>query len=545
DHGSEPGGVRRLAVLPFENQGAASDDYFADGLTEEVRSKLTAIHGLQVTATNSSEQYRKSGKSLAQIASELGVDYLLVGKVRWEKRADGTSRVRVSPELIEVASGAAKWHEPFDAALTDVFQVQSEIASQVASKLDVALTDSVKTGLEARPTQNVAAYDAYLRGGGPGADPAALRAHIALLEQAVALDPSFAKAWARLATSYLALYSNSVPTREIARSARHAADRAITLAPGDAAGYFALANYFRGANPQPDSAQAAFETAFRLAPDDLNALAMRATLDASRGAWDSALVRTDAVLARDPRVARRWGFKAQLLTRLHRYPQARAALDRGLQFAPGDLQMTEYRVLVELMAGDLPAAQAVLRRPGANPAALAAYMATYNDLYWALPEADQDLVLRLGPASFDNDRATWATVRAQIYAMRGDAAHTRIYADSALAGYDEQLRDAPNDAQLHVLRGLMLAYLGRKPEAIAEGQRATAILPRTASAISGAYVEHQLARIYIITGEQDKAIDTIDGLMKWGTLLSPGYLRLDPGFAPLRNNPKFQALAKG
>ncbi|MEO8227958.1 MAG: protein kinase, partial [Gemmatimonadota bacterium] len=420
DHGSETGGARRLAVLPFENQGAAGDDYFADGLTEEVRSKLTALHGLQVTATNSSEQYRKSSKTLAQIASELGVDYLLVGKVRWEKRADGTSRVRVSPELIDVASGAAKWHEPFDAALTDVFQVQSEIASQVASKLDVALTDSAKTRLEARPTENVAAYDAYLRGGGPGSDPAALRAKIALLEQAVALDPAFAKAWARLASNYLALYQNSVPTREIAQSARHAADRAIALAPGDAAGYFALAGYFRAVNPQPDSARAAFETAFRLAPDDLNALATRVVLDASRGAWDSALVRTDAVLARDPRVAGRWQFKAQLLTRLHRYPEARAAADRALQLAPGDLQTIEYRALVELMAGDLPAAQAVLRRPGANPAALAAYMATYNDLYWALPEADQDLVLRFGPASFDNDRATWATVRAEIYAMRGD-----------------------------------------------------------------------------------------------------------------------------
>ena len=535
-------GVRRLAVLPFENQGAAADDYFADGLTEEVRGKLTALPGMQVTASTSSGQYRKSAKPLKQIAAELGVDYLLIGKVRWEKRADGPSRVRVSPELIEVASGASKWQEPFDAAITDVFQVQSDIASQVASKLDVAFTDSVKTQLEARPTQNVAAYDAYLRGGRPGNDPATLRTKIAALEQAVALDPSFARAWIRLGAIYSTLYANSVPTRAMAQSARSAIDRGLALAPGDAAGWFVLASYFRSVDLQPDSARVAAETAFRLAPDDLRALGTRADMAVGRGAWDSALALTDAALARDPRTAGRWSFKGQLLTRLHRYPEARAALDRALQIAPGDLQNVEYRVYVELMAGDLPAAQAVLRRPGANPADVAAYMATYNDLYWALPVADQDLVLRLGPASFDDDRATWATVRAEIYAMRGDAARTRIYADSALAGYDEQLREAPDDPQLHVLRGLVLAYLGRKAEAIADAQRATAARPTTAYAVLGAYMEHQLARIYIITGEQEKAIDIVERLMKAGYLLSPGYLRIDPGFARLRSNPRFQQL---
>ena len=546
DHGSDaPSGVRRLAVLPFENQGAASDDYFAEGLTEEVRGKLTALPGLQVTASTSSGQYRKSAKSLKQIAAELGVDYVLVGKVRWEKRPDGTSRVRVSPELIDVRSGASKWQEPFDAALTDIFQVQSEIASQVAGKLDVALSDSVKTRLEARPTQNVAAYDAYLRGNGTGNDPATLRTNIAALEQAVALDPSFGKAWSELAIRYCLLYANSVPTQELAQSARRAADRAIAVAPGDAGGFQALSTFYRLVHVRPDSARAAIENAARLAPNDPRSLASRATVEMTAGAWDSALAYFDAATVRDPRYANYWRGKAEILTRLHRYPEARAAADRAMQLAPTAMALIQWRTYPDLMAGDLPAAQAVLRRATANPADVAVFMSLYNDQYWVLPEADQNVVLRLGPSSFGDDRGAWASVLTEIYAMRGDSARMRIYADSGLAALDAQLRELPNDPQRHVFRGLMLAYLGRKAEAIAEGERGAALLPPSVDALNGLYNEHQLARIYILTGEQEKALDVIERLMKAGYTLSPGYLRIDPGFAPLRGNARFQRMIAG
>jgi tetratricopeptide (TPR) repeat protein len=423
--------------------------------------------------------------------------------------------------------------------------VQSEIASQVASRLDVALTDSVKTRLEARPTQNVAAYDAYLRARDGGNDPASLRASIAALEQAVALDPSFARAWAKLADRYSLLYSNGIPTRELAQAARRAVDRAIALAPGDASGFLAMTTYFRTIAAEPDSARAALETAVRLAPTDPDALAAKAHTEMTAGAWDSALVHIDAALARDPRAVARWTTKAELLSRLHRYAEARAAGDHGLQLQPADLRTTQMRTFAELMAGDLPAAQAVLRRSTANPVDVAAYMSAYNDLYWVLPAADQNVVLRLGPAAFGDDRAGWAAVRTEIYWMRGDTARARIYADSALAEFDQQLREVPDDPQRHVFRGLMLAYLGRKAEAIAEGERGTALLPLSRNADFGGYLEHQLARIYILTGEQEKAIDTIERLMQQGYLLSPGYLRIDPGFAPLRGNPRFQKLTAG
>nr|MBA2626741.1 hypothetical protein [Gemmatimonadales bacterium] len=531
-----------LAVLPFENQGAASDDYFADGLTEEIRGKLTALPGLQVTASTSSGQYRKSTKSLRDIAAELGVDYLLVGKVRWEKRADGTSRVRVSPELILVSSGASKWQEPFDAAITDVFAVQSEIAGLVAAKLDVALTDSVKTRLEAQPTKNVAAYDAYLRGRAiTGSEPASLRAALAAYEQAVALDPTFALAWGVLGATNASLYLSGVPSPELGRTVRRAADRAIALDPAAPVGYIALAQYFRIVDVQPDSAAAAIETALRLDPTSPRALTVRSVSEGMKGQWDAALTHAQAAAALDPRSAGRWASVAGLLTRLGRYGEARAAGERMIQLAPS-LQQVQVRATIELMAGDLAAARGVLKRSTLNPVALAAYMSTYNDLYWVLPEADQDVVLRLRPSSFDDDPATWATVLAQIYALRNDAARARIYADSARMAYVDQLKATPNDAQLHVLYGFSLALLGRKGEAIAEGERGVALKPPSIDAVNGAYLTHQLVRIYLLAGEKEKALDGIESLLKLRYFLSPGYLRIDPGFASLRGNPRFDRI---
>ena len=195
---------KRLAVLPFENLGSADDDYFADGITDEVRGKLAALPGLQVTARSSAVQYRKGmSKTPAQIGQELGVEYLLTGTVRWQRTQAGGRRVRVSPELIRVADSSARWQQPFDTELNDVFQVQADIASRVAQALDVALGTGAQEQLAQRPTRNVAAYDAFLRGEQLSqsmavSDPNLLRKAIALYEQAATLDPEFVEAWAQL-----------------------------------------------------------------------------------------------------------------------------------------------------------------------------------------------------------------------------------------------------------------------------------------------------------------------------------------------------------
>ena len=161
-----------------------------------------------------------------------------------------------------------------------------------------------------------------------------------------------------------------------------------------------------------------------------------------------------------------------------------------------------------------------------------------------LPAEQQELLLRLTPSAFDG-RASWAIVLAQTYHARGDLARSRIYADSARVAFQERLREAPDDAQRHVILGLALAYLGRKAEAVAEGEKGAALLPIAADAYSGPYVQHQLVRIYLLVGEPEKALDRLEPLLGIPYYLSPGWLRIDPEFDPLRKHPRFQRLVGG
>ncbi|HEU5039473.1 MAG TPA: serine/threonine-protein kinase, partial [Gemmatimonadales bacterium] len=205
-------GPKRLAVLPFDNLGDSADAYFADGVTDAVRGKLAGVPGLQVIASASANEYKHTRKPPQLIARELGVTYLLVGKIRWQKGGGRVNRVEVSPELIELTDHGApttRWQQPFDASLTDVFQVQADIASRVTEALNVALGESQRETLDEPPTHNVAAYDAYLKGEEllkSGVDIATLSRAVAEYEEAVTLDSTFVVAWAQLSRAHSYLY---------------------------------------------------------------------------------------------------------------------------------------------------------------------------------------------------------------------------------------------------------------------------------------------------------------------------------------------------
>jgi tetratricopeptide (TPR) repeat protein len=202
--------------------------------------------------------------------------------------------------------------------------------------------------------------------------------------------------------------------------------------------------------------------------------------------------------------------------------------------------------MTRLAQGELARARELVRTAPASMdrTVLAASFGNYFDLYWALPSDLQQLLLRLTPSAFD-DRAVWAIVQAQLHAFRHEPALTRAYADSAVAGFDERLRGAPDDAQSHVFRGLALAYLGRKAEAIREGEKGVALQPLTKDTFTGPYLQHQLVRIYILTGEPERALDRLEPLLRVPYYLSPGWLRVDPNFDPLRSNPRFKKLVEG
>jgi serine/threonine protein kinase/tetratricopeptide (TPR) repeat protein len=545
DHGTGP---KRLAVLPFENLGPAEDEYFADGVTDAVRGKLTSIPGLEVTARGSSTQYKKTPKDPQQIGQELGVQYILTGTVRWEK-SGGQSRVQVSPELIQVSTAAAKWQQPFDAPLTDVFQVQADIAGRVAQALDVALGEGRQNELQEKPTQNLTAYDAYLKGEEVSnalgiSDPARLRQALGHYEKAVALDSGFALAWARVSEAHSLLYFLATPTAEDREAARAAAERALALAPQRPEGRLALGSYHYRVTQDYTRALEQFALGQRVASRDAELLVATALTEQTLGKWEAALQHLREAQTIDPRSVNTARRLARTLLWLRYYPEALRVSDQGLALAPASIEILENKVMVYLAQGDLSGARAVLR--GApkeiEPDVLLSFLGTFWDLAWALDDEQRRLLVRLPVSAFDDNRANWGVVLAQSYALMGDQARTRAYADSGRIGFEEQLRDAPDNSQLHALHGLALAYSGRGAEAIAEGEKGVALQPIAKDAYSGAYNQHLLARIYVLTGKPEKALDLLEPLLKIPYYLSPGWLKIDPNFAPLRGNPRFQRL---
>jgi TolB-like protein/Flp pilus assembly protein TadD len=549
---SSGGGLKRVAVLPFENLGPAEDEYFADGVTDAVRGKLTGIPGLEVTARSSSSQYKKTPKGPQQIGVELGVQYLLTGTVRWEKGPAGQSRVQVSPELIQVSTAAAKWQQPFDAPLTDVFQVQADIAGRVAQALDVALGAGQRDQLEAKPTQNLTAYDAYLKGEEVSnamgtTDPATLRQALGHYEKAVALDSAFALAWARLSQVHALLYFVTAPVPEDQAAARVAAERALALAPKRPEGRLALGDYHYRVTHDYIQAREQYAIGRRVAPRDAELLVATALTEQTLGQWEAALQHLQEAQTIDPRSVNTARRLARALMWLRRYPEALRVSDQGLALAPANFELLENKAMVHLAQGDLAGAQRVLRAAPKElaPAVLVAYLGTYWDLAWVLDEEQRRFLARLPPSAFDDNRANWGVVLAQAYALEGDKARTRAYADTGRIGFEEQLRATPGDAQLHMLHGLALAYSGRNAEAVREGEKGLALRPIAKDAYTGAYNQHVLARIYLLAGEPEKALDQLEPLLKIPYYLSPAWLKIDPNFAPLRGNPRFERLVNG
>jgi len=492
------------------------------------------LPALSVVARTSSSQYKRTTKRPAEIGKELGVQYLLTATVRWDKSGEG-SRVRVSPELIRASDASSTWQEPFEAAMTDVFAVQGQIAGKVAR------------ALAEKPTRNLAAYDAFLKG------VAAYEAYSlgfgnlqragGFYEQAVALDSTFAQAWAQLGRTRARLYSVAQSTDVAA--AQHATERAVALAPNRAEGYLARGDCYYFMIRDIARAWQSYQEGLRLAPANAELLTSSALSEQSLGRWEAALGHLERARELDPRSVGTASQFALNLARLRRYPEALVAADRALALAPNDLSAILGKVQVYLAQGDLAGARAVLRAVPSTvqPTALVAWFASYSDLYWVLEDAQQLLLLRLPPSAFADQRAIWAIVRAQAYHLRGDLAKARIYADSARLEFEAQLRSAPEDAQRQAILALALAYLGRKAEAIAAGEGATAMLPISTDGVLGPYIQHQLVRIYILVGEPDKALDRLEPLLRIPYDLSPGLLRIDPTFDPLRKNPRFQRLA--
>jgi eukaryotic-like serine/threonine-protein kinase len=543
---------RVLAVLPFKNLGAAGDQYFADGLTEELTSRLAGLGGLRVISRTSAEQYRDSPKSLKEIGAELEAGYVLEGSVRWERGEGGPGRVRVTPRLISVSDDSPLWGEEYEVQLTEVFRVQSEIAQAVTAALELALRAPEQASLAASGT-TPEAYDFYLRGNeyaGRSYSRGNVEAALNLYRKAVTLDSSFAPAWARLGRAHSAMYwfnHDRSPAR--LDSARTAVDASLRLSPDLAEGRIARGFYYYWGQGDYARALEEFEAVRRQQPSNSEVLGAIGYVERRRGHWDSALARLQEAVRYDPRSALRTLDLADTYMSMRRYDEAERRFDRAIQLAPDWAEPYAYKAMLYLVwRGDRERARAVVgqaltRVSGGRmaqalliPDAISASLLTSDSTFAAAVDA-------VRPSSFEGDNARYHLLLAEASAYRGDPAKERAHADSARVLLERQVRRRPDDAKLLARTGIAYARSGRKAEAIRAGRRAVELLPPSRDANSGPFLMTRLAEIYTLVNEPEQALETLEPLLTIPSWITPAELRSDPTWARLRSHPGFARLA--
>jgi serine/threonine-protein kinase len=545
---TKPASQGRIAVLPFENLGDSADSYFADGVADEVRGKLAALPGIEVIARSSSAQYRHTPKPPPEIARELGVRYLLTGTVRWERRPGAEGRVRVSPELVEAASGTTRWQQPFDAPLTDVFQVQGDIAARVAEALGVALRAGERERLAERPTGNFDAYARYLRGreltSGENT-PEALRAAAAEYRAAVRLDPAFAAAWAALAVAHTDLFRLGGMQVADTRLAQEAVERATALAPESPDTRLAAARYADFVTGDAGAALSQLRAGLEVAPGRADLLAAVGGFEVELGRTAEGLGDLEHAARLDPRSPAVLSNLAGSYLSLNRLPEAETAITRARALRPGSMELAHRHARILAAKGDLEGVQRVLRTMeqalGARP--VVAYVALREELIPLLDSTRLRRMLTLTPADLDNGYADWALALAEGNWLLGNKVAARSYGDTAAAAYAAQGRSvgsrlsARDRAMQVALRALALAYAGRAAQADAAARAA-------AEPQADNYVHYVAARAHLVAGDLEQALDQLE-LIASGRLRgapTKAWLRIDPTFALLRGNPRFERL---
>ncbi|HVS59184.1 MAG TPA: tetratricopeptide repeat protein, partial [Gemmatimonadaceae bacterium] len=541
-----------LAVLPFENLGKADDAYFADGMTEEISSRLGTLSGLRLIGRQSAKSYANTSKPPAQIGKELGVTYLLTGTVRWDRSRAGHNLVKVSPALLRASDGAQIWSEPYQDQVTGVFEIQGKVAERVAEALKLRLTEGQQKTLTSRPTNNLEAYDYYLRGKALETGtwkPAEYLRAVALYQHAIALDSGFAKAYTSLASSHLNVYwFRGDPSPRRLESAKAAIDRALAVDPKLPAAYTALAEYYYRGKLDYSRALDAIAVAQRAAPNDPGALALKGLVERRQNRWDEAISDLKRASELDPRNT---SFldglcETQLLTR--NYDDAQKTCGRLVAIEPEKASGYDYLSRIPVLrSGDVETVLAVLeeaqKQIGAEELGARLISPESRSIWPAVlnPERARDM-LRVAEPSEDAQRLGYFTSKLLLAVYQKDVPVMRQIADSIILYGPPSLRGNFFDSETHA--GLALAYAakGDKDKALEEGRQAMAILPLQSDALRGAANLRLIAEADVLVGANDQAFTALRKLLTIPSQVSAASLREDPWFKPLRQDPRFKQL---
>ncbi len=542
-----------VVVLPFDNLGDARDAYFAAGMTEEVTSKLAGVGGLAVTSRTTAMEYDRKGKSLKTLGADLGVDYVLEGTVRWDRAGEGPGRVRITPQLIRVADDVHVWTATYDREMADVFALQSDVASEVVFALGRTLTPSEEGAMRRAPTGDLVAYDLYLKASRlfTGSYDANERQEvIRLLEQALGRDPQFAAAHALLARQHLyAYWFHTDHSPERLDLARLAAERAVSLGPEVPESHLAMAHYYYQGLLDYERALVEIQKAARLQPGSSESIAVEAFVKRRAGRVEEAATLLERAVGLDPGNATFQHNLAESYWLLRRYPEATRVFDRALALNPRWGREYSYKAAVDLcQTGNVEQARAVMPPPESRAALLDGLEVSERLVQFAFLARRYDDALRLledaGVEAF-----AWQHYYVPISRLTGDALRLKGDRAGAQRAYvaarttlERELARSPDDSRFLTELGIVQALLGRRNEALRAATEGVRIMPLSREAYRGAFRLEDLARVNVILGDEDTAIDHLEQLLSRPGRLCASMLQLDPAWDPLRANPRFQAL---
>lgn len=535
---------KMLAVLPFENLGPPEDEYFADGLTDALIAHLAKFGELGVISRASSMQYKGSSMSLREIGDELGASYVLTGTIHWDKSTT-ESRVLIYARLTQVNQRADMWVESYERVLDSVFEIQSDIARRVTAELSIAVQRSEQLAMATPPTQNLEAYDFFLRGRqyfSRSWDREDIDIATQMFSRAVQLDSSFALAWAWLSRGHESMYWEYYDRSEQRRlEAGQAALTSLDLDPDLAEAHLALGYCYYHCEQDYGKALDEFATALTIQPGNAETYAAIAPVQRRQGLLPEAAANFTRSLQLDPRSHLKAFDIGLTYGMMRQYDSASAYLNRTMLLAPDWPLPYVYKAWLQVISrGDVEAAREVIAASSGR-----ADLSSSKYYWWLARVLDGDHARVLVRTRRGSDTAAYYLHCARMHRLMGHDDTVRIFADSARRVLEPLVARRESEPRFLSQLGLAYANLGRGAEGITVGRRAVELLPTSRDAFDAPFLVVNLAETLVILGDHDGAVDLLRSLLDIPGFVSPAYLRLDPLWRPLQEHPGFKQLIAG
>jgi TolB-like protein/Tfp pilus assembly protein PilF len=537
---------KSIAVLPFENRSEdKANAYFADGIQDEILTRLSKVTDLRVISRTSTQQYKSAPDNLREIGKQLGVAHLLEGSVQ---KVGNT--VRVNVQLIRVATDEHLWAESYNRQLDDIFSVESEVAGAIADQLNARLSGAERRELADRPTKNSEAYDAYLRGLALSErsylDADATRA-MQSFENAVRFDPNFALAWARLSRVHSILFQISDASAGRRDSAREALQKALQLQPNLLEAQLAEGYYNYRVVHDYDRALEILQRVHLKWPNNPEAPRALALVARRQARWDESLRYFREALELDPRNLQTLTTASLTAQSMRQYAMAFQLIDRALDIAPGDNSALAVKADIYQVVGQLDQADAVLTRmqvDASNETAVGSivHQRLLRHDYRSGVAFMESSLAKLDPA-LRLEHAEWLFLLANFQQLDGDATGAKSNYTQCRDEMKSLLREQPDNPKVMSWLAFAYAGLGDKESALKLQEEALEKLQAANNLFERPIYEEGLAQLQAQFGDKDRAITAVQRLLSTnGARVTPALLRLDPVWNFLRDDPRFQAL---